>query len=106
MANLEMETVNQLLNSAAPDSTAYKGLKKLKGKLQKYWASSEVAIQEFIVDKYFEEIAEALVKKGVTDMASCLIRFPALMSAGALTVGKLFYSRISKQIKLQTMMSW
>lgn len=30
MANLEMETVNQLLNSAAPDSAAYKGLKKLK----------------------------------------------------------------------------
>lgn len=100
MANLEMETVNQLLNSAAPDSTAYKGLKKLKGKLQKYWASSEVAIQEFIVDKYFEEIAEALVKKGVTDMAKLFDPLSGIDVGGALTVGKLFYSRISKQIKL------
>ena len=100
MANLEMETVNQLLNSAAPDSAAYKGLKKLKGKLQKYWASSEVAIQEFIVDKYFEEIAEALVKKGVTDMAKLFDPLSGIDVGGALTVGKLFYSRISKQIKL------
>lgn len=87
MANLEMETVNQLLNSVMPDSAAYKGLKKLQGKLQKYWGSSEVAIQEFIVDKYFEEIAEALVKKGVTDMAKL---FDPL---SGIDVGRCTYSR-------------
>lgn len=100
MANLEMETINQLLNSVTPDSAAYKGLKKLKGQVQRYWGSSEVAIQEFIVDNYFEEIAEALVKKGVTDMAKLFDPLSGIDVGGALTVGKLFYSRISKQIKL------